>query len=536
MAVNPELAAARRENRAARRKHEIARLAVNTAVLERRAAILAKYDATESSTMRRQPVRERTDEGGIYTMRHRTLGTNIGRDLERNYSPARGILHQYRMNVVGALGKLQVNVEGGDDASAWFNGDWAQDCDYRGDGTHFSTILQNVVASAFREGDLLGMVDDGLVDDSGKLLHWESDQIVPLSEVGLKTKGYEGKDIVQDNGIIRGKFGKILAYVVTGKRGATVVEADDATVFKVGDAWLVTNPWRLNQGRGIPALITSATNILDLYEILGKELISAKRATQIAGFVERSDAVTNWDDPGSAPEWNPENSDKSAATVAAEGANDSTDNSNLNYERFEALTGGLMEYGAKGDKMVFPDINRPNVKLPEFIEAVLGFAGASVGLARAYTVLRADSSYTSFRGDMILTWAGAFYPTQKWLERSYADRVARKVLAWAQRKGKIPALPAGWERALSWQWPTIPHVDELKEESATEQALRNGTSDFSDLLGPNWKTKFEALAEQVDYGRKLNLPLSILTAKTGGTPFPADGDATEAAKKAKEQA
>lgn len=522
---------------AAREANEIARLALSTTIAEKRAAFVAKYDATQSSTMRRQPVREMSGEDSIYPMRERVLGVNIGRDLERNYSPARSILHQFRMNVVGALGKLQVNAKDGDAAAAWFNGTWAKDCDYRDPGTHFSTILQNVVAAPIREGDMLGIVDDGLIDDSGKLLHWEADQIVPLSDSALKFKGYGGAEIVQENGIIRGKWGRVLAYVVTGKRGVTVVEAADATVWKPEDARLVKNPWRMNQGRGVPSLITSATNFLDLYEILAKELISAKRATQVAGFVERADGVTDWDAPGAAGAGHlPENSEKTAADVATEGAN-ATENEGKNYERFEALTGGIFEYGAKGDKLTFPDIPRPNVRLAEFIEAVLGYAGASMGLARAYTILRADSSYTAFRGDMILTWAGAFYPMQKWLERTYADWVAVKVLIWAQRTKKIPALPAGWQQTLSWQWPTMPHVDEAREEAATENALRNGTTDFGELLGPGWRVKFSALAAQLDEARKLNLPLSVFTMKSGGAATVDETSTTEQkAKKAKEQA
>jgi hypothetical protein len=172
----------------ARRKNELAKLALQTAVMEQRLAIFSKYDATESSTMRRQPVREMTGEDSIYDQRKRVLGTNIGRDLERNYSPARGMVHQFRMNVVGALGKIQVNTGGdeGDVAAEWFNGEWAKDCDYRDPGIHFSEQLQNIVASVLREGDALGVFDDGLIDGgpgSGKVLHWEADQIAPLSEL-----------------------------------------------------------------------------------------------------------------------------------------------------------------------------------------------------------------------------------------------------------------------------------------------------------------------------------------------------------------
>jgi capsid protein len=382
---------------------------------------------------------------------------------------------------------------------------------------HFSTALQNIIASVLREGDVLALVDDaGLIDGatgSGKLMHWEADQIVPLNDAGLKTKGYAGA--TQENGILRGKWGKVEGYVVTGKRGVTSVDAEDATVWKPEEARLVKNPWRVNQGRGIPSLLTSATNFLDLYEILAKELISAKRATQIAGFVERSDAVTDWEDPAAGAGNLAENNLKGADGVAAEGANAATNDSE-NYERFEALTGGIFEYGAKGDKITFPDIPRPNVRLAEVIEAVLGYAGASMGLASAYTLLRAQGSYTAFRGDMILSWV-TFRATQKWLERQYADWVAVKVLAWAQRRNLIPTLPVGWEQTLSWQWPQMPEVDELDAENATAQALKNGTTDYAALLGPDWRKRLEALAEQIEVIRTLGIPLSVLELKSGGS-------------------
>ena len=494
----------------ARERVALASLAVSE---KRLARVLAKYDATETSKARRQPVRETTGEEGVYTQQKRQLGNNIGRDLERNYAPARGILHQFRQNVVGPMGKLQVNADGGQEAAAWFNGEWAKDCDFR-DDTHWSTILQNVVAGVLREGDLLAVVDDGLVEDSGKLIHWESDQIVPLTPVALTAAPAPYRDASQENGILRDTEGRVLGYVATGRRGLTVLdEIKDATIWARGNARLIRNPWRVNQGRGVPSLITSATNFLDLYEILAAELLAAKRAAQIAGYTKRTSAETGYDSPASAPEYLPENMGKTAATVDAEAAN-STDPTATNYERFENLFGGGWEYLDPGDEVGVLDMPRPNVHLPEFIEAILGHAGASMGLARAYTILRADSSYTAFRGDMILSWV-TFYSLQKWLERTYADWVARKVLAWGQRKGVCPNLPAGWERTLSWQWPTMPHVDEAREEAATQNALKNATTDYATLLGPDWETKLEAFAAQLDKARLLGLPLSVFESVSG---------------------
>ena len=500
---------------------------------DRAVKVKAEYDILKNTRLRKQARRETLPESGIYNQSKRALGVNIGRDLERNYSPARGILHQFRMNVVGSQGKLQVNVPGGDNADSWFNEVWAKDCDFR-DEIHWSMIGQNIVASVLREGDLCMVFDDNLIEDSGKLLTWESDQIVPLSADVLISKGY--KDCVQDGGIIRDKSGRVLAYSVTGKRGLSeITDAKDATVFKRYLARLPRNPWRLNQGRGVPCIITAASSLLDVYEMLSRELQTAKRAAAQWAFVTRENSVMDWDNPEGSPERLPENDGKSSVITAQDGANSATQPEARNYEALEELTGGFTDYGQTGDKVQFPPVDRPNVSMIEFVEAVQCQAGAAFGLARAYTLLRADSSYTSFRGDMILSWAGAFYPMQKWFENAVADWVAIRALKWAMRKGFIDKLPDGWERKISWTWPTMPEVDELDAQNAIAASLKNGTTDYSALLGPDWKKRLEGLAEQIKVIKALGIPLNILEMKSGGvadnpkkdTPQPATKEATK---------
>lgn len=499
----------------ARERHELARLALETKRINR---VLARYDAVEPSKSRRQPVREYQDESGVYDMTRRLSGCNLGRDLERNYSPARGILHQMRVNVVGSQGKLRVNTDaGGGDASDWFNEVWAKDCDFR-DDNDWSTILQNILASMLREGDALCVVDDDLVEDSGKLLTWESDQIAPLSEAALAASPFPKAR--QDNGILRDDWGRVLGYVTTRKRGLPVVDnIADATVWGRDAARLARNPWRLNQGRGVPSIITPASNYVDLYEILAGELATAKRAAKQYAYVRRKDAVTDWDNPAGSPEFLPENDGRTSTDVAADGANQTTHTAK-NYEKIEAMTGGLTDYIAPEDEVVIPDINRPNANLAAFLDSVNGMGGAALGMAMAYTRLRADSSYTAFRGDMILSWQ-TFRWLQKALERRVADWVAVKVLGWAQRKKLIPALPAGWQQALSWTWPTMPAVDELKESNAVAQTLKNGTTTYSELLGPDWARRFAQLSTELDTARDLGIPLSAFETASGGSAEPA---------------
>jgi len=109
-----------------------------------------------------------------------------------------------------------------------------------------------------------------------------------------------------------------------------------------------------------------------------------------------------------------------------------------------------------------------------------------------------------------------FYWLQKHLERSIADWTAIKVLGWAQRKKEIKSLPDGWQRKLSWTWPKMPEVDELDAQNAIAAALKNGTTDWSQLLGPDWEARITELGTQADVIRKANLPLAFFEGKSGG--------------------
>jgi len=498
-----------------RERAEVLRLQSAISTMEKRAAFKAQYDATESNKQRRQASRESGGEDSIYDMARRLKGCNIGRDLERNYSPAKSLLHQLRVNVVGSLGKIQVNVPGdtGKLATEWFNEVWSKDCDFR-DDCDWSTMLQNIVASVPREGDCLAVFDDNLIEDSGKLLTFEADQIAPLSEDALKASRWP--KATQDNGIMRDEWGRVLGYATSGKRGLQVLQiADKPTLWQRGDARLISNPWRLNQGRGVPSMITPASNFIDLYEILSSELATTKRAAKQYAYVKRADAVTDYDSPASGAAFLSENGGKDAAEVALEGANESAATGARNYDKIEALTGGYTDYIDPKDDVLIPDLKHPNSQIAAFLETVQGYGGAALGLARAYTILRADSSYTAFRGDMIMTWV-TFYWLQKWLERKAADWVARKALAWAVRKKQIKPLADGWERTLSWTWPRMPEVDQLDAENATAAALKNGTTDYGQLLGPDWRRRLEGLAEQIKTARQLLLPLGVLETASGG--------------------
>jgi hypothetical protein len=495
-------------------------------IIERKLArVNGKYDAVDTANdkKRRTPKIETENEEKILKPYDRLKAANVGRNIERNMTNAKSIINQLKLNVVGSLGKIQLNIDDkelANKAAFWFNSVWSKDCDGR-DDMHFSEMCQLVVAAIHREGDVLVVFDDFNYDD-GKLLFWETDQLVSVDEADWaqqtewveKVTRYEnGKKITttvplrQESGVVYSWDGRIVAYIVTGTRGKTSVPLKDATIYPKTVAKLIKKPWRFNQRRGVGDMLPASNDMEDIYEMRASELQSAKAGSKIIGKVKKKDAM---EQAAVRSGINPEELTEDDEPAAGE--------EEKNYEKYETLTGGILEYMDPTDDFELLDFNRPSVNVASFFNFVLASGGASFGLAKAYAILSADSSYTSFRGDMILTWV-TFYYLQKWLERRFADWCAIKSLKWAQEKGKINQLPEGWEHKISWQWPVMPHVDEEKEEKATGQAQKNATTDFAKLLGPNWKEKMDSYAEQIEYARQKKLPLSIFETKAGA---PAD--------------
>jgi capsid protein len=494
-----------------------------------------KYDAVTGSTgaagtgnKRRKATVELFEESGasgILNNHQRLSAVSLGRDIERNYSVAKSLFKQLRNNVVGALGKIQVNTGDAWGAAAmrWFNKDFFVNCDFRST-EDFSKLSRNILAAKKREGDILVVFDDGLFNiqkgGTGKIVCYDADQISDLSSTSDLPQG-----TTQEGGVIRDPFGREIGYIISKKRGQSTVNKKDAIIFKrdpndesKNSVKLIKSTFRVNQGRGVADMLPAIADLLDCYEMRAKELQSAKVAAAMVGTIEREEAVADFDDARLDP--TNENPDTTAAgsTTLPEAQTEPA-----NYERLEALTGGYMDYLAKGDKFTLHDIKRPNIAMGEFLDHVTDAAGSVLGLAHAYSRMKADTSYTAFRGDMVMTWV-SIYVDQKDLEREWLDWVAVRAIQWAMNQNKIPRnAPQDWKERISWHLPKMPNVDALKEAQADAQGLKNGTTDFAELLGPNWKEKMDAFSEQLEYARTKKLPLSVFEQKSGGMA----GTATE---------
>lgn len=469
-----------------------------------------EYDAVGpgADKRRRKPSIERGHEGVILDRWKHLRAVNLARNLLRNFTAAKAIDHQLRVNVVGVGPRLMLHTAdktANEAGQAWFT-EWAKDCDAR-DDTPWNELLGCVLSACGTDGGVLVAFDDFSPDADGKLLFWSTDQMVTVNPTDWKnqTQWVEGgKPMLQERGFVRDHRGRVVAYIVTVTPGLVEAKLADCTVLPRAVARFVKRPWRLNQLVPVPEYLPMVADMEDLYEGRLSELQTWKKTAKLYGWVK---SITQEQERLQENGVEPEGTIDDASTTAE--ATSKKDN----YEALESLTGGYTDYLDPDDEVHVHDPSRPNEKMREFFDHCLLGAGASLGLARAYTNLQAETSYTAFRGEMLMSFR-TFQVTQKFLERRCCDWIATKSLGWGIARGTL-ALPAGWESQIGWDWPQMPILDERQEYDAKAKGLKTGALTWADILGPDWERKLTALAKQADIIRQLNLPLAFFETVAG---------------------
>ena len=489
-------------------KYRLSELRVKIAENDRKAKQLKvrnEYDVLKSgnSRLRRVASPEVTPEETILNGYKRGQAIAMGRDLQRNYSAVATALNQFSLNVVGKGPKMRLKSASQPDwakaAATWFNSDWTKGCDFR-DNMNFGDQLGVLEMALKREGEALEVFDDfGLVPGeppSGKVLWYEADQFVELSDFNDKAGPWAGHQ--QCRGVIFDKWGRRRAYAVSSANGQQSVQTKDATIFPVEVCRHIKRVWRFNQVRGVPALLTIAADTQDLYELQSGEVQSGKAGSKLLGTITKSKEAL-------AAELN-----ELAGDPASRSKTDAV------YKRLDALMGGGIEYLEHDDVFTLHDWKRPALNFVESMDQMVRKSMAALGLSQTYSLLRVTSSYTAFRGEMLLAWA-QFYKDQKDLERYSCDWTGDKALAFGVASGQLPG-PIPADLSMSWAWPRMPAVDPLHEAQAVELLIKTLQSNYSEQLGPEWEDTHNQLAEETKRDKQMGLP-TVWEAEKQGLRF-----------------
>jgi capsid protein len=404
---------------------------------------------------------------------------------------------------------------------------WAQEAEYF-DDLDLQDILKLALRTQMLGGDMVLVFDDGLTSDStGQVIAFEPDCIGDLATFAEKFPNY-----TQHQGIIKNEIGKTVGVTVSwSQRGQSVYSE------KIGEklaAWtLVKEPgkrWkdshftifrglgRFNQMRGMSRLWPALGTVSDLTDLQGFEVQAAKAGAQKIGQILSNDDAANQGEISA--DLNPDATAPISVEDAAAAINEAAEEADQLPLEIDEIQGAGVIYDIMppGVKMELLDTKHPNDKLVEFSNWLHRGVGFALGLGSIHATGKADSSYSASQAEMILAQLDFDDEFHK-LEKYILDWALSAWSKWAARQGIIPGddkLPADWRRTcVSWQRPPHRSLDPVKEQSALNSGLKNGTILYREKWGADWKRKAIAFGEEIEFFKAHGIPHLALQTVSG---------------------
>lgn len=453
------------------------------------------------------------------TERNRLIA--LARNAARNSEHFEGILHQLETNVIGTEGgKAIFNFpagyeEAGKKIKVAF-AKWAKSAEYF-DDLNLQRLLKIVLRTLLIGGDCVLVFDwDVTGSNAGQIITFEPDCIGNLSDSDF-AKYFPGCS--QYQGIIKNAEGKTVGVICSwAERGQTEYRVFDGDkrlawtpIKPSGIAWedspftIVRTLQRVNQMRGSSRFWSGLATIIDISDYQGYEVQAAKKNAQTIATIEQTADQNEGEIAGEI--------DPYAETEGGEGGEGgvsdvaSDDREHLELDNIEAA-GTIYDVLPPNVKLSLLDTKHPNTNLIEFVKALnrgVAFAG---GLGSIHSSGEAVASYSGAIAEFILSQT-EFKDQFHELEVSVLDWALSNWAKFAQARGLIPSddkLPEDWRHTcVTWQRPIERVLDAVKEQTALNSGLKNGTILYRDKLGPDWRGKIDAFAEEVEYFKSKGL-------------------------------
>ena len=497
----------------------------------------AGYDIVQGpdQMLRKMGNIELSGEDGALPAFNRLKMISMARQGMRNGDSLRALMKQMELNVVGTVGgKATFAFPGGYRKCAErvreAFADWAREAEFS-DSLPLSKVLSLVVDTKFIGGDMVLLFDDNLIEDSGKILAFEPDEIADVPRDWLHEKFPAGW--TQRQGRIYNHNGRFMGVTVSHKyRGAQTFRRDENGVLfltvdpsqTVQDWVMLREVWRFNQGRGVSPLAAPLDSLMDLESVTKFEVQAAMKNCQTLGQIYSTDQQGGKGEEES-DELDPELARRAASlggeddadSAVSDAAGDGGDDlETIELDNIKG-SGAIFDLLPDNYKMELLDTKRPNPNVEGFVKWLSGRSGAAVGLAKCYATMEASQSYTAFRGEQVMSWP-VFEEWQKSLEREVCDWVVRKWAIWAVRKGIIDgrSLPAGWARCVSWAWPVMREVDMKATAEASKVMLENGLVTLAELHPGDPDGYMAELGKDVERYHRIGLVHPMERSVSGG--------------------
>lgn len=161
---------------------------------------------------------------------------------------------------------------------------------FTGDSLNF--LLKRILREYVIGGDVVLVFDDGLVEDSGKILLFETDEIVDVPQAEVERRYGKGSTIRQ--GKVYSPTGRHIGTVVSkSQRGQSQVDPSKCYYLRknpdsstLENGWIqFSSAWR--EGRGVSQAASAIATIHQLEDLVQSELMAARRNSQIFCWLQQ---------------------------------------------------------------------------------------------------------------------------------------------------------------------------------------------------------------------------------------------------------
>ena len=445
---------------------------------------------------------------------------NITRNLMRNSSLFSTLMLQLESNVVGTQGgKVILNFADAEHADAVRKSfaAWTRNADFF-DGNDFNYLLKVFLKQEIIGGDLV-VVFDSIVEKSGKLIYFESDEIVNEMAADVIERRY-GKGAKMSLGKVYSPNGRWIGTVVSkAARGKVEVREDECFFLKrdpngnpLDEVWIQpSTAWRKGS-RGVSRAATAVNTATQLEDLILSELEASRKNAQTFCWLrspqeDQEEAPTAFgnDADGDKLDIDSMTDEQVEALVAKENGDAQTVNLKVAHENAVAFQ--QLPPGYTADLL---DTKHPNTNVETMTNYLSGRVAAVLGLSRAFAV--GNPTNEDFRAQQLLS-APAIVQYQKDLER-ICDWVFAN---WLRFVGDDAALAeAETAGAVTWEWKRLDSCDEAAQENANALKLKNCTGSYREILGNDWQEKLLQIADEVKWMRDHGMTHPSMLMLSGG--------------------
>ena len=440
---------------------------------------------------------------------------DLTRNLVRNSSLFTTILGQMTTNVVSTCGGkvvLSIPNEQANDALKFAFSQYTRNVDFYS-GDSLNHLLKRVLREYVIGGDCVLLFDDGIVEDSGKVLFFESNEIVDVPKDEVE-KRY-GKGCWCSLGKVYSPNGRHIGTIVSKSQRGMGDKVDPAKCYylrkdpngnPLDNQWFhFSSNWR--EGRGVSQAASAIATIHQLEDLVQSELLASRRNSQIFCWLTQN-ATTQEEvlpspfEPNATTDISQMTDEQIAEMVKEQyqGANcEQTQTISFNRAKENSVVYEALPEGFNATQL---QTQHPNTNIQTMVDWLANRCASTMGLSRIFATGNPEDG--NWRSNQLFSYP-AILEFQKDLEQ-VCDWVFNRFVQWAMRTNQIKAYIADdFMDYVDWSWKGIDSLDPVANENAVALQLKNMTKTYKEILGNDWKTKMK----QTAYERKWMLDNGI---------------------------